>query len=429
MATAISNSAGPRQISAVAQTSLVRGYVLTILVSLNFGACQAGRLLLGLLTEPVKAEMLLSDAQLGVLTGISYGVAWSVFLLPSARLADRFNRQACLLGFGSIYVLATLLSAMAANFWELLALRTLVAAGEACLLSVTVSLIGDFLPPTKRPMGFAIFTGCTTLMIFINFVGAGWLESQVTWRGVITYFGIGYSVLLLTVLVLVREPGRSDPTAPPPLRTVVTALLRKPTFLMLVGLACLYVFGIMSAMNWTPAFLIRTHAFSQEAASNFMGITIGLLAGVVVLVSGVILVRARERSVAGPLRVSMCVAVTVAGLYLVGLLASGSLALVCLGAALAISPVVNSTIMSSVQDLAEPSYRASATAMLIIPDAILGGGAGIFLTGLLSDMGVQRYGNESIRYALLLTVVVSWVVAAFLYWRSSRSIQRDAVAV
>jgi predicted MFS family arabinose efflux permease len=429
MATAISNPLGPQQDSATAQTSLVRGYVLTILVSLNFGACQAGRLLLGLLTEPVKAEMLLSDAQLGVLTGISYGVAWSVFLLPSARLADRFNRQACLLGFGLIYVLATLLSAMASGFWELLALRTLVAAGEACLLSVTVSLIGDFLPPTKRPMGFAIFTGCTTLMIFINFVGAGWLESQVTWRGVITYFGIGYSVLLSTVLVLVREPGRSDPTAPPPLRTVVTALLRKPTFLMLVGLACLYVFGIMSAMNWTPAFLIRTHAFSQEAAANFLGMTIGLLAGVVVLVSGVILVRARERSVAGPLRVSMCVAITVVGLYLVGLLAPGSLALVCLGVALAISPVVNSTIISSVQDLAEPSYRASATAMLIIPDAILGGGAGIFLTGLLSDIGVQRYGNESIRYALLLTVAVSWAIAAFLYWRSSRSIKRDAVAV
>lgn len=408
------------------EISVRRGYALTSLVALHFGACQSGRLLLGLLTEPIKVDLSLSDAQLGILTGISVGLAYSVFLLPSARLADRANRQWCLLSFGLAYLLGTVLSAVAPGFWELLAARTLVAASEACLLSLSISLIADLLPPAKRPMGFSLFTSAITLMIFFNFIVAGWLEANIGWRAVFGYFGAGYALLLACAAIVVRDPARLIQTATPPLRTVLRSLIGKPTFLMLVGVACLYVFAIMAAITWTPAFLIRVHDLTQLGAANFMAASVGIAAGAVTLASGVVLTRARRHSIAGPLRVAMWVAVGVIPLYLFGLLAPGAPALVCLGTALAASPIVNAAIMSSVQEIAQPSYRATAAALVILPDTIIGGGAGAFVTGLLSDLGSAHYGDDSIRHALSVTTGVAWALAATLYWRSTKSIERDA---
>ena len=47
---------------------------------------------LAILQIPIKAELGLSDTQLGSLTGLSFALLYSAFALPIARLADRHNR-------------------------------------------------------------------------------------------------------------------------------------------------------------------------------------------------------------------------------------------------------------------------------------------------------------------------------------------------
>lgn len=404
------------------------GYVLTALVAINFGAVQGGRFLIGLFTEPVKADLMLSDSQVGLLTGVSAGMGYLIFSLPGAWLADHYNRRRCLFIFGLAYLAGTASSALVAGFAPLFFARMLVAASEAALMALSVSLIADFLPTAKRPMGYSIFTAGVLVMISLNYVFAGILESVAGWRGVLGYFAGAYAIILATVLFLVSEPARlHESERNQSVLTVIRTLLKKPTFLMVIVLACLYVFAYMAALTWTPAFLIRTRGFSQADAANFMGMSTGLVAAAVIAVMGLIYTQSRLRSVAGPLIVGLWTSVAMVVLYVIGLQLYGVVALICLAVALATSPTVNTAFMSSVQELAQPAFRATAMALVLIPDAVIGGGAGSFVVGYLSDLGASHFGDASIQYALLAAVGASWTVAAALYWKSARSIARDAV--
>src|SRR3982074_325718 len=61
---------------------------LTLVYTLN----SLDRILINLLLQPIKEDLHLSDTQLGLLTGIAFGLFYSTLGLPIARWADRGNR-------------------------------------------------------------------------------------------------------------------------------------------------------------------------------------------------------------------------------------------------------------------------------------------------------------------------------------------------
>ena len=70
----------------------VRNYalgILTLVYTFNF----VDRQLLSILQEAIKAELLLSDAQLGLLTGFAFAMFYVTAGVPIARFADRSNRR------------------------------------------------------------------------------------------------------------------------------------------------------------------------------------------------------------------------------------------------------------------------------------------------------------------------------------------------
>jgi sugar phosphate permease len=63
--------------------------MLTLVYALNF----IDRQILVILQEPIKAEMGLSDAQLGLLSGFAFAVIYVTAGIPIAYWADRGNRR------------------------------------------------------------------------------------------------------------------------------------------------------------------------------------------------------------------------------------------------------------------------------------------------------------------------------------------------
>ncbi len=63
--------------------------MLTLVYTFNF----IDRQILVILQEPIKAELGLSDAQLGLLTGFSFALVYVCAGIPIAALADRSNRR------------------------------------------------------------------------------------------------------------------------------------------------------------------------------------------------------------------------------------------------------------------------------------------------------------------------------------------------
>jgi sugar phosphate permease len=63
--------------------------MLTLVYTFNF----IDRQILVILQEPIKADLGLSDAQLGLLSGFSFALVYVTAGIPIAWLADRSNRR------------------------------------------------------------------------------------------------------------------------------------------------------------------------------------------------------------------------------------------------------------------------------------------------------------------------------------------------
>ena len=101
--------------------------ILTVVYAFNF----IDRQILVILQEPIKAELGLSDTQLGLLTGFSFAVVYVTAGIPIAWLADRSNRRNIVAVSLGIWSVMTALSGMVQNYTQLLLARLGVGLGEA----------------------------------------------------------------------------------------------------------------------------------------------------------------------------------------------------------------------------------------------------------------------------------------------------------
>src|SRR5918992_1740464 len=70
-------------------------YVLGLLVLVS-ASNYIDRGIVGILQEPIKGELKLSDWQLGMISGPAFGILYSLASLPIARWAERGNRSTIL---------------------------------------------------------------------------------------------------------------------------------------------------------------------------------------------------------------------------------------------------------------------------------------------------------------------------------------------
>src|SRR3546814_12649896 len=84
-----------------------------------------------ILTEPIRAEFNLSDAQLGLFTGVAYGISLAIFVLPMGYFSDRVNRRNFLAVIVFVWSICTALGGFARDFWHLVVTRNGVGAAGA----------------------------------------------------------------------------------------------------------------------------------------------------------------------------------------------------------------------------------------------------------------------------------------------------------
>ena len=100
--------------------------VLTVVYSFNF----IDRQLLAILQESIKADLSLSDSQLGLLTGFAFAVFYVVAGIPIARWADRSNRRNIVALAVFIWSFMTAISGFVQNYLQLLLAGHLACMGQ-----------------------------------------------------------------------------------------------------------------------------------------------------------------------------------------------------------------------------------------------------------------------------------------------------------
>lgn len=132
-------------------------YVLMVLVVvyiLNF----IDRQILSILAVDIKADLGLTDADMGFLGGAAFAVFYALFGIPLGRLADNWSRVK-LLSIGlALWSIMTALSGFARNQAELTMARMGVGVGEATASPTAYSLISDYFPKRQRATALAIYS-------------------------------------------------------------------------------------------------------------------------------------------------------------------------------------------------------------------------------------------------------------------------------
>jgi len=386
------------------------------------------RLLPGILAEPIKHDLMLSDTAIGLINGFGFLVVYAVVGVPIARLSDRGIYGLVISGCLGIWSLMTLLGAATQAGWQLALTRMGVALGEAGSSPAAHAFIGRNFPPTGRGAPLAVLTLSIPFASLLALMAGGLLGEAVGWRMTFVIMGV-LGLILSPLALLVMGPRQAAATgAPRPSLSLRPALLllKKPSFLLtLFGSSFIGISGYTLA-TFSSAFLMRVHGMSLGEVGIKYGTAVGISGVISVLFAGLMADRLSRRD---PRWVLWVVVLMICGLlpfsYAAFLVPNPWAALGLLMCANIIASAYMAPVVAAIQRLAPTQLRATASAMLALFTA-MAGGAGPFITGMISDALQASMGPQALGRAMLV-VPVAQTLAGILYLAATLTFRRDLV--
>jgi MFS family permease len=399
-----------------------RGWVLFLLL-LTYMSSYIDRSILGILAEPIKNELGLSDGQLGLLSGLSFALFYTLLGIPIARLAERYSRSMIISISLIVWSGMTALCGVTASYAQLLLCRIGVGVGEAGGNPASHSLITDIFPAERRASALAIYSLGVPLGSLIGAVAGGAMTQLWGWRTAFLVVGPPGILLALLVMFTIREPARGQSDAlkvsdeVPPLSAVLRLLFGERVFVHLAAGAALVVLAGYSVALFMAPFFLRQFGLPIREVGLISGVVNGFAAGAGIVIGGFITDLAGKRD---PRFYAWLPAVCVA---MAGpLFARAFLQTAWLPAMLLLIPATTliytyfAPTFAVMHNMVEPRMRATAAAVLFLIINLVGMGLGPPIVGAASDLFAARLGSaaEGMRYALVgCGLVCLWAAVHF----------------
>lgn len=418
-------------------SSSYRYYVLGILVlvyTLNF----LDRQILGILAAPIKAELHLSDSQLGLMGGLAFAILYSTMGVPVAWLADRSSRAWIMTTALALWSLFTAVCGFAGSFWQLFAARVGVGIGEAGGAAPAYSLISDYFPKQQRGRALAAYSLGIPIGSGLGVIFGGLIAAWIGWRAAFIIVGAVGLLLAPIFRLTVRDPQRGGadaevsgkvavPAPAPGFREVLKVLLPKRSFwLIAFGAAASSVCGYGVAF-WLPSFFQRSFHLSLVHTAWFYG-AINVLGGILGIAGGGVLADKLGAKSRGnyPLIPAVAFLVAMPCFYA----AVNTKSLVVGFFLFAIPTGLNlawlGPVLTSVQHLVPANMRSTASALFLLINNLFGIAVGYYYFGAVSDVLHVRFGAESLRYAIY-SGGAFYLLSSVLFIIASRTLKKDWV--
>ena len=413
-------------------TASYRNYALFILM-MAYTANFVDRQILSILLQPIKLELHLSDTQLGFLSGLTFALFYATLGIPIAMWADRSSRRNIVSLALTIFSGMTVVCGYVTSFTQLAFARIGVGVGEAGSSPPSHSMIADMFPPEKRATAMGIYSMGINLGILVGFLVGGWVSQWYGWRA--AFFIVGAPGLIIAALVrfTLKEPARghadgltAQGTAEAPkVMEVFKLLWSQKSFRHFSFGSALVALNGYAAVNWLPAFLMRSFDMSPGAIGTWLAFIIGIAGGVGTYLTGHFADRLGKRDVRWNMwiiAILMVLSFPVSvAMYLSGNETNALLLFIfpAFAGTCYIAPALAMT-----QAVVTVRMRAQASAILFLILNMIGMGLGPQLAGIFSDALEPTYGQESLRYSLLAISVVSlWAAVHFVV--GARTLQAD----
>lgn len=411
-----------------------RGLTLALLTATYFFSFM-DRQILAILLEAIKADLKLSDTQLGLLSGLVFAIFYATLGLPIARLADHASRRNIIAISLAVWSVMTAVCGLAQNFTHLMLARIGVGVGEAGSGPPSQSIIADLYPPEKRASAMAIYSLGVLLGGGLGMVIGGFVSHSYGWRVAMMVVGLPGVVLAVIVRLFIVEPrrGLSDGNTPKPVADTggvglwqgIAALWRSgPAFHLVAGITITSLVGY-AVTGWGPSYMQRSLGMSVLDVSKYVALPAALIAGGSAMLGGWLCDRAARRSgiyaqswVVAALKI-VAFPFALAFYFIDHLwLALGSYFVAAIFAGAYIGPTY-----AMIQHLAPLRMRATWAALTLLSTSLLGLGLGPFAVGQVSDLLRPTYGAESLRWAMFsIAMLTPWGI--FHYWRAGVLMRR-----
>lgn len=413
-------------------TPAYRRYALFILV-LAYTSSHVDRNIVGILIQPLKADLMLSDTQLGFLSGIAFALFYATLGIPIAIWADRSNRRNIIAWSIAIWSLLTAVCGLAQNFWQLAAARVGVGIGEAGSSPPSHSMLSDLYPKEKRSTAMSIYSLGVYFGIMIGFVIGGFMADAWGWRA--AFFVVGLPGLLIALLVrytMIEPPrGFADGVPPPPkgkvsIKAGMAVLWRVRTTRHVVTGVTLTALVGYGTIVWNPAFLMRSHGMTASEVGMILGPLLGVVGGLGVWIGGMLadkLTAINQSWNAWIVGVAKLSAVPfIIAFYTID---NTFWALAAYIPAVFLGAFYLGPSFAMIQSLTPLRSRALASAVMLLILNLFGLGFGPQLVGLASDLMNASFGQESLRYALIGAALIN-IWACFHYYLAGKTIKYDS---
>lgn len=380
------------------------------------------RVMIGAMAPLIKADLDLSDTQLGIVAGVAFTFFYSICGLPLAIVADRRSRRKLIALSVTIWSFATAICGIAQNFWQLAAARFLVGFGEAGAGPASFSLICDLYPERSRAPAVSVYVIGAMLGTTLGLSLTAWMAAEIGWRATFVVIGLPGCLLGLICWLLIAEPARgaqdtaaSAVQAPTPsVRETLTILSRNKSFVLMAfgnGLAAFCTYGMTL---WLPSFLTRSHDLTLAQVSVMFGVPFGfaLIAGA--LCGGAVSAILTRRGVHMLWLAPICMFL-VALCYVIGLnLGHVGLAIPLFVIAAFLTTLCSPAYTAHTLTIVDARIRATAQAVVNFMNSVMAYAVGTLAVGIMSDTLHPRFGDASLGWALTGAQIIC-ISAGILY--------------
>ncbi|MFE7351923.1 MFS transporter [Streptomyces sp. NPDC057543] len=340
----------------------------------------------------LKAEWLLSDAQLGSLSGI-VALMVGVLTFPLSLLADRWGRVRTLVIAAMAWSLATLGCAISASYGQMFLGRFMVGVGEAAYGSVGIAVVLSVFPIGLRATLSGAFMAGGSFGSVLGVSVGGVIAQQHGWRWAFGAMGILGLVLAAVYGLVVTEkrlgPASIRKSAMSGERASIRTQL--PRLFSSVSVVCAYIgsglqmFIAMALLAWIPSFLNRYYAMPPAKAGLAAGV-FALISGIGMILCGIVADRLSRKAAARKWIVAIVCALGSFVLLMAGFhLPAGPLQLVLIAAGTLVAGGTAGPAAAMVANLTPAAIAATAFATLTLANSLLGLAPGPAVTGMLAD--------------------------------------------
>ena len=335
-----------------------------------------------------------------------YGVAAFVF----GRLGDTSRRSWVIVGGLAFWSVATGLVSLATGFSMLLALRGMVALGEATYYPTGTALISDWHRPAMRSRALSIHQTAVLAGMGFGAYAAGLIADRLGWQAPFVIFaaaGIVWCVVLYRVLH--DAPARTAHAQSETRRSLLGPLrvvLKRPPALFLCAVFFLANGASTGVTVWAPTYVHDALGLELGDSALYGAVTISIAGFMAVPVGGLLADWLAARTPVGRFY-TLAIGLGLAGILLLPLM--GAKSAMAIGAVLLASSfgkgIFDGCIYSTMHDVVPSEARASAVGLMTMW-GFIGAGLTPLFVAIASRTWGMKAGMTSLAALYFIAVII-----------------------